>query len=220
MNEIKNIPHFFRRCVFLCVGLFIMAFGVAFSIKGDLGTSPISSLPYVVSMFTPLTVGMAMTVVNCTLIALQILLLRKNYQIFQLLQLPVVFLFGYLTDFALWCLRPIGYSAYWQQWVLCVIGICLVAIGVSIEVLAKVVTLAGEGFILAVSQVFSKNFGSTKVAFDVTIVAISCTLSFLFVGGLHGVREGTVASAVCIGLLAKRFIKLLSGFEERFLNEK
>lgn len=219
MKEIKNIPHFFRRCIFLCISLFIMAFGVAFSINADLGTSPISSLPYVVSMFTPFTVGTATIAMHCVLIALQILLLRKKYQIFQLLQLPVAFLFGYLTDFALWCVRPIGHSAYWQQWVLCVIGVCLVALGVSMEVMSKVVTLAGEGFILAVCHVFLKKFGPMKVAFDVTLVAIACTLSFLFVGGLHGVREGTVAAAVCVGLLSRQFAKRLSGFEQKFLNE-
>lgn len=46
-----------KRYVLLCVGLTIMAFGVAFSIKAGLGTSPISSLPYVLSLLTPLTSG-------------------------------------------------------------------------------------------------------------------------------------------------------------------
>lgn len=219
MNEIKKIPHFFRRCVFLCLSLLVMAFGVAFSINADLGTSPISSLPYVLSMFTPLTVGTATICMHCVLILLQILILRKKYHIFQLLQLPVAFLFGYLTDFALRCIRFITYTAYWQQWLLCAVGICLVALGVSMEVMSRVVTLAGEGFVLAVCQVRLISFSSMKVAFDVTLVSIACVLSFLFVGGLHGVREGTVAAAVCVGLLSRQFTKLLSGFDKRFLSQ-
>ena len=37
----KTIKNQWKRYLLLCVGLAIMAFGVAFSIKGGLGTSPI-----------------------------------------------------------------------------------------------------------------------------------------------------------------------------------
>ena len=48
-----------RRYGLLGLGLLITAFGIAFSIQAGLGTSPISSLPYVVSLLTPLSVGTA-----------------------------------------------------------------------------------------------------------------------------------------------------------------
>lgn len=54
-----------KRYLLLLAGLSIMAFGVAFSIKASLGTSPISSVPYVVSLFAPLTVGTATIVMHC-----------------------------------------------------------------------------------------------------------------------------------------------------------
>ena len=59
------------------IGLLIMAFGVAFSIKANLGTSPISSVPYVVSLFTPLTVGTATIMMHIVFILLQILIYEK-----------------------------------------------------------------------------------------------------------------------------------------------
>lgn len=78
-----------KRYLLLCAGLAVMAFGVAFSIKASLGTSPISSFPYVVSVITPLTVGNATILMHCFFILLQIAILRKEYQLIQLLQLPV-----------------------------------------------------------------------------------------------------------------------------------
>ena len=132
-----------RRYLLLMAGLSVMAFGVAFSIKADLGTSPISSVPYVVSLFAPLTVGTATIVMHCVFILLQILILRKDYHPIQLMQLPVAFFFGYLTDFGVWAVQGISYDNYWQQWILCLIGILLVAVGVSMEVKAGVVVLAG-----------------------------------------------------------------------------
>lgn len=214
----QSLPkHPLRRCLLLVAGLFIMAFGVAFSIKAGLGTSPISSLPYVLSLFTPLTVGTATIALHVTLILLQILLLRRRYDPVQLLQLPVALVFGGLTDFSVWVLQGVTASNYAMQWVLCLAGILLVGVGVSFEVTANLVTLAGEGMVLAVCKVFPVSFGNVKIGFDVTLVVIASVLSFLFLGGLYGVREGTVAAAFCVGLIARQVNRPMRRFAARFL---
>lgn len=122
--------------------------------------------------------------------------------------------FGYLTDFGVWAVQEIHCGTYWQQWLVCLAGILLVAAGVSLEVKAGVVVLAGEGVVLAVCKAFPKvRFGYMKVGFDVTLVVTACILSFIFTGRLQGVREGTVAAALMVGLLAKQFGKLLTGWK-------
>lgn len=204
-----------KRYLILMLGLAIMAFGVAFSIKANLGTSPISSVPYAVSLFSPLTVGTATIVMHCVFILIQILILRKRYEWIQLMQLPVAFFFGYLTDFAVWALQGVSCSAYWQQWIVCLIGILLVAVGVSLEVKANVVVLAGEGVVLAICKVVPVKFGYMKVGFDVTLVLVACLLSLIFTGRLQGVREGTVAAAILVGLLAKQIGKLWADAKAR-----
>lgn len=212
MIMLNKLPvYILKRYLLLLVGLSIMAFGVAFSIKASLGTSPISSVPYVTSLFTPLTVGTATITMHCVFILLQILILRKNYHPVQLMQLPVAFFFGYLTDFGVWAVQGITCNTYWQQWIVCLIGILLVAVGVSFEVKAGVVVLAGEGVVLAICKVLPKvKFGYMKVGFDVTLVVIACILSIVFTGRLQGVREGTIAAALLVGLIAKQLGKLLA----------
>ena len=212
MITLNKLPiYILKRYLLLLVGLSIMAFGVAFSIKASLGTSPISSVPYVVSLFTPLTVGTATITMHCVFILLQILILRKNYHPIQLMQLPVAFFFGYLTDFGVWAVQGITCNTYWQQWIVCLIGVLLVAVGVSFEVKAGVVVLAGEGVVLAICKVLPKvKFGYMKVGFDVTLVVIACILSIVFTGRLQGVREGTVAAALLVGLIAKQLGKQLA----------
>lgn len=204
-SNIKSI----KRWIFLTIGLFILAFGVAFSIKGDLGTSPISSLPYVAGEISGLTVGTTTILLHCTLILLQILILRKQYDWIQLLQLPVAFIFGFMTDFSVWVLDGLTPTDYGQKWLLCGIGIVLVAIGVSFEVVAEVVTLAGEGFVLAVCKASRIKFGTMKIAFDVVLVAIACILSLIFLHGIYGVREGTVAAALLVGAISRQLNKPL-----------
>lgn len=201
---------YFKRYLFLCAGLFIMSFGVALSIKANLGTSPISSVPYVISLIYPITVGWATIAMHCVFILLQVLILRRSYQLIQLMQLPVAFAFGVMTDLAVWFLRGVTYSSYPNQWLLCIIGIVMVAVGVSMEVAANVVTLAGEGLVLAICKVVPVKFGSMKMCFDGILVATAVLIGFCSKGTLLGVREGTVAAAVFVGLLSKRICKPMS----------
>lgn len=205
----SNKKSLIKRYLFLCVGLMIMAYGVAFSIKAGLGTSPISSAPYVISCFTPLSVGTITILMHCIFILLQILLLRKDYEPVQLMQLPVAIIFGYLTDFAIYTIQNLTCSSYLWQWLYCVIGIVLVAIGVSFEVVANVVTLAGEGLILAICKVFPIKFGTMKIVFDLSLVGIAIALSLIFTQSIAGVREGTIAAAFFVGMISKKINKRL-----------
>ena len=209
--------HLIGRCLLLVVGLLIMAYGVSLSIQAGLGTSPISSLPFTLSQLMPLTVGTATIAMHCTLILLQILLLRRRYSPIQLLQLPVALLFGYLTDFTLMTIQNLSPSNYLEQWIYCLLGIVLVGIGVSCEVNANVIPLAGEGFILAVCKTFSKPFPPMKICFDCTLVILSCILGFAFRGQLLGVREGTIAAALLVGIVSKQVSKwLIEPLAKRF----
>ena len=208
-----SIDHPIKRVFLLIVGLALMALGIAFSIKAELGTSPISSAPYVTSVLSGLSVGVTTILVNTLFILLQIAILRRQYDWFQLLQFPGVIVFGFLIDLAEYAIHPLLLSNYFEQWVFCVVGIILVALGVSIEVMAKLITTPGEGVVLAVCKVSSIKFGNMKVIFDVSLVCISVLLSLLFLGRLDGVREGTIAAAVCVGLLTKQINKGLKKAE-------
>jgi len=217
-TEQRSTGEVLRRCVLLSVSLAVMACGVAVSIKAGLGTSPISSLPYVLSCVTPLTVGTATIAMHVALILLQIVLLRRQFQLVQLLQLPVALLFGVLCDGAVWLLRDVAAASYAGQLALCAAGILLVGIGVSMEVAADVIVLAGEGVVLAVCKVSRIRFPVAKVGFDVSLVLIASALSLLTLGTLVGVREGTAAAAICVGLVAKQAGRLMQKPLDRLLH--
>lgn len=220
MTTNRTIEEWGKRYLVLCVGLWIMSLGVACSIKGALGTSPISSLPYAMSGFLPLTVGTCTIIMHVGFILLQILILRRHYDPMQLIQLPVALLFGYLTDFALWAVDWIQCTAYWQQWLVCLAGICLVAVGVSCEVIADAAVLAGEGVVLAVCKVAPIQFSAMKVIFDVTLVVSACALSLAFTGEISGVREGTLAAALLVGTLTRQIRRPMGRLEDWFTAQK
>jgi uncharacterized membrane protein YczE len=203
----KRINVIIRKIIISLLGFTIMAFGVAFSIKAALGTSPISSVPYVTGEISGLSVGTTTIIMHCVFILLQVLLLRRDFQLFQLSQLAVALIFGMMTDFAVFCISPLTVGSYLGQWGLCIIGILLVGIGVSLEVKADFTVVAGEGLVLAITKVLHTKFGNTKIVFDVTLVLIAAVFSFVFLGKITGVREGTLAAALLVGQISKLCLK-------------
>lgn len=74
-----NKTELIKRYLFFLAGLFVNSFGVAFITKADLGTSPISSIPYTLSLGFRPTLGMFTLYMSLVLIAVQLLLLRKKF---------------------------------------------------------------------------------------------------------------------------------------------
>ena len=145
----RSVAEYIKRYIFLVVGLAIMSFGVAFSINAELGTSPVSSIPYVTSEISGLSVGTTTIIVNTIIVLLQIVVLRRRFKLIRLLQIPVCVVFGLLIDVAGLCIEAVVPDNYFMQWLLCVCGIVLVAVGVAFEMSAGVLTLAGEGLVQA-----------------------------------------------------------------------
>lgn len=198
----------FKRSAILLFGLFIMAFGVALSVKANLGTTPISSVPYVFSLGLPFTMGETTIVINALLIVLQIALLRREFQPIQLLQFPIVAVFGLFTDFTLFLVSAkTPLSNYPLQLAVCLLSILIVAFGVFLEVKAKLIYLAGEGLVLAISKSFHQEFGKVKIGFDSALVLLAIVSSLLMLDDVQGVREGTVASALLVGIVARFYAK-------------
>lgn len=171
-----------KRYIIFLIGLFISSLGVSFVTKANLGTSPISSIPYVLSLSFSLTLGQFTILFSLLLIVLQLIILRKNF-------------------------KP---EHYFSSVIYLLAGCVILGFGVYIEVLADVAMLPGESFVRAVSSTWNTDFGITKVIFDISMTLIAGILSFAFAHQLNGVREGTVIAAILVGFIARLFGRLLS----------
>lgn len=209
-----NLNTVLKKSVIFITGLFIMATGVTLSVKANLGVSPISCIPYVYCLKYPLTLGETTVIMNIFLIICQIVLLRKNYQWFQLIQLPVVFLFGFFIDFTMHMLSWIEPTFYLWKFALCLLGCIVLALGVFFEVKAKLTYLPGEGLAMAVTQTFSIEFGKTKIGTDSSMVIIGIISSVILLNSLQGIREGTIIAAFFVGYIVKFFNSHLSFLEK------
>lgn len=100
--------------------------------------------------------------------------------------------------------------------VVLLIGCGILGLGVSLEVIANVLMLAGEAFVQAVCLKFKKEFGIVKICFDCSLMILAVIFSLIISGKVLGVREGTIVAALVVGLFARFFNKKLS-FINRYL---
>lgn len=208
-----------KRYVIFFIGLFINSLGVSFITKANLGTSPISAIPYVLSLNFPMTLGQFTIYFSILLILLQLLILRRNFKLEHLLQIPISIIFGYFIDITMVMLSFIQPEIYLMKVIYLLIGCVILGFGVYTEVLANVAMLPGESFVRAVSFTWKREFGSTKVAFDVSITVLAALTSLVLAHRLGGVREGTIIAALLVGFFARLFGSLLA-FLNPFLLEK
>lgn len=201
-----------KRSVLFITSLFFAALGVAFTKHGELGVSPISSVANVLSYrFDFLSLGTWLIIWNCILIVGQIAVLRKKFQMIQLLQVPLSFLFGWFTDLGMWIVSFIPADSYFLRLVMVVAGTVILGFGISLSVIADVIMNSGEAFVKVISDQLHKEFGNVKIALDVSYVILAIILSLLFFNlTVVGTREGTIISALLTGVVVKLFSKRLA----------
>ncbi|HIV92129.1 MAG TPA: YitT family protein [Candidatus Eisenbergiella stercoravium] len=193
-----------KRYVIFIIGLFINSMGVSLITKADLGTSPISAIPYVLSLNFLFSLG------QFTIAFSLLLILGKNFKPEHALQIPVSIAFGYFIDLCMELLFFIQPQSYPQKVVYLLAGCVILGTGVYMEMLTDVVMLPGESFVRAVVQRWNTDFGITKIVFDVSMTLTDAVLAFGFAGALEGVREGTIVAALLVGFIARSIGKRLT----------
>src|SRR5574344_110235 len=213
MKQNRSKNELLRRYLVFIVALFIIAFGTSLSIRANLGSSPISCPPYVLSLIpgTALTMGEYVICMHVFFILSQILMLRKNYPVIQLLQIVVSLIFGLYTDLTMWMTGLFQFDSsvfgYFMRFVQLCLGGGLLAYGIALEVKCDVLMLAGEGFPLAIAKVTHADFGKVKMCSDTGLVIVGAIFCFIFIGGWRWdlIGIGTLFSMFYVGFMVRKF---------------
>ena len=204
-----------NRYLIYLISLFIISLGASLSIKANLGTSPLICLPYVCSLIVNLSLGVVIFVITVIYILIQIILLGRDFEKRQYLQFIIGSIFSFFVDFSLMLVNFINPSNYISQLLLLLISCVVIAFGVLLEIQTEVVYLPPDGIIVAIAKVLNKEFSKVKLYVDTSMVVMSAILSFVFLGYLVGVREGTVISALIIGPI----VKILKNYFDPYISK-
>ncbi len=211
MEKTQKYKDITKRYILFLIGLFIASMGVAFSTKAGLGTSPVASVPYSVSLVSSIfSFGGWLNLLSVIQIVIQIMVLKGkcNYvEIF--IQTVLAFIYGYLTNFSCYLIRNLSADTYIIQFVYMLAGCFMLAFGIWIQLKGNVAMLPGEAMNRAISKVSGRRYENIKIFFDVLYIALSAVICLVFIGKLEGVREGSIIAAILVGNIIKLYEMIL-----------
>ena len=197
-----------KRWTVFFLSLFFMGNGIALVTNAQLGTTPISSVPYVIARIFGISMGTGTFCINVLMLLAQIPLLGKTFRARQFLQLPCVFVFSLFIDLGLWLSHAFIPEAWLMRMAMTLTGCVIMAFGIMLEIASSTTVIPGEGFVLALAYRTRLPFGNLKVINDVTLVCIAALLGWLCLNGIEGLREGTVVTAVLTGVFIRFFSRI------------
>ena len=194
--------HIAARWLVGTLGLVLIAFGVALSLKSNLGTAPPSCPPAVLNLkWTAISFGTFTWMMHLLFIAAQMAMRRKVLDVHYLVQLAAAFVFGYLCDACIWVLHGVEITSYLMKIVLILAAVLLTAVGIRLEVIGKTWILAGDQVV--------DTFSAVTIGEDILLVALSAAFAWICFGSPFGhgeeivIREGTLILAALTGLCMK-----------------
>jgi len=212
-----NRPLLIKKLVLFTAGIFVMALGVAFSVRSNLGVSPVTSLPFVLANITGVTLGTTTIAVYLLNMLLQALILRRDYKLINLFQIAASFAFGYFTDAAVWLVSHLPDTHIALRILYLAFGIACVALGILLYITTKTIALPTDGTVQAISLKGKFRLHNVKMVYDCVSTALAILLSFLFLRNIDGIGFGTIAAAIGVGRMLGVFTRFLQKPLERFL---
>ena len=188
----------FNRFIIYILGIFILALGGVLAIKSNLGASPVSSLPLSISRVSNLSLGTAATMLFTVYVVIQIILLRKNFKVVQLLQIVFAVLFGQIMNLFNSVININANNIYIKLFI-CVASFFITALGVFLTITANIVPVAPDGLTQIISLKNNIDFGKAKIYFDCVVVILSILILLLNGKNLDGMGIGTILSAILVG---------------------
>ena len=199
-SQTFNTKNLLPRLVVFCLGLIVNSTGIALITKAGLGTSQISSVPYVLTFQFPwLSFAMGTFSINVVFILVQIVLMGRRFFPVQLLQIVVNVVFSSALGAAMSALGWLAPSSLPLQLLTLALGCCVLGCGIAIECAPEVIFVPGEGIVYAIAEVTGKKLGTVKLVFDAVLVIASVSLSLALFGELRGVGVGTIVTVFITG---------------------
>jgi uncharacterized membrane protein YczE len=200
-NVTLSPSHTFNRYLITGAGLFLMGLGISLVTRSYLGTSPISSVPYVLCLIFPISFGEFAFLLGIFFLLLEILMLGRKFPKVQVLQVFVSLVLGIAVDLGMFITSTVTPALYSEKILVLILGCTILALGVNLSVSANTFLYPADAFVRIVAEKVGKKFGTTKIVLDSTLCCTAGLISFTAFGTLEGLGEGTIISALLVGFL-------------------
>ncbi len=206
-----NYKNILFRYSFASLGVCIVALGIVFSVKANLGISTLNTPAYAISARTGLSLGICNISFFLLCMLFQAIILGKRFQAKDLLQLVTNVLLGIMIDvftrlFDTLNFAPAGVTG---AVVFLVLSVIIQAIGITMEVSSGAWMLPADMTVRAIGIAWGGKFSDNKIKMDCTVLAIAALMCLAFFGNILGpqgqpiIGWGTLVLAIFIGMCMK-----------------
>lgn len=181
---------------YVMFGVVLVSVGVSFCIKAGIGVSAVDAVNSSISELTAIKIGTVSVLVNVSFVFVQIFIQKKEFRLFQLMQIPLSLLIGEVVNLMIYTVLPlIVLEEYYMNLLLLILGNIIAALGVGLCTALDFVSFPLESLCIVISKNTGISFGKIRQSADIIIIGVSVALTVLFNGSLF-IREGTIIGAV------------------------
>lgn len=197
----QDVLKFLQKSLVLLLCVTVVSIFATLLIRANIGLGSVEALNSSIGLLMDLKIGTVGIIVNVLFLILQVVILRTQFQLIQLLQLPVVLFQGIVFNFFLYeIFHAIQFNSYLEQ--LTIVIFCSIINGIMLGLLAAIrfISFPLEAACLAIHQKTNWNFGKIRFSFDLLNMLLSIVIS-IYLSSYFNVREGTVIIGVLFSIV-------------------
>lgn len=198
------------------LGLIIMPFSVALTVKADLGMSMIAAPTYIISeKISFITYGMAEYGMQLVMLVLMCIIIKK-FRLAYLMSFLTAIVYGTILDFAVWLTSSIPADNIVVRIILLLFGMVMTSMSVAFFFNTYLAPCAYDFFVRVVGQEKKLDMRKWKIAYDISMLTLSLLLSFALFHKLVALNVGTVLMVALNGNIISFFSSLMTKHIEFF----
>lgn len=191
----------YKKYGILAILIILAATSQTLGLKADIGVGACwDAVSLNIYQLTGLKVGTFSMAANLLCVAVQILILKKDFPPIKFLQIPVAVIYGIVINFVYYHILTFELESYWIRmifWLLSNVGL---AVFIGAITVMDVITIPVEGTCYTIEKKFGVGFSKCRFSIDAICIIVSLALSAVFGLSLK-IREGTVLGMLMLAPL-------------------
>lgn len=165
-----------------------------------------------------LKVGTFSMIMHIACVLVQFLVQRKEFNVWKILQVPYVVVFGMFLNFFYYDVMTFELDSYAMKLLFVILAYAGLALFLGPLLLLNLVNMPSEAMCIVISGKYEKDYAKVRVSLDALCILASVVLSL--VGGVSlKVREGTVIGMLMLGPLEKVSMNFFRPYIQRLKEE-
>lgn len=205
----------YKNSIIYVTGMVLIAFGVVFMLRSNLGSSSWDSLHYALYKVLPITIGTAMIGVALVFTAI-VVYLNKSWK--YLYMVIPIFLVGLLVDLVnLVLLKEFIVSGMVPRIITFIIGLSILPMGGALLIVSTYPAGVFDEAMLSFARTFHTNkIVMVRVIMELTAVSVALLIGLTGGFGFGKIHIGTFIFSITVGIYVKAYINI---FERILKNE-